>query len=630
MVTLMSKTRLLGIAALLATPLLAGPGRASTTSAIVFSADRAPSLSGEIYRVDPNGHRVNLTHSPSQDTRPAVSSDGKMVAFLSQRGNSVSVYEMGINGHGLVRIGPSLSPQGQFPYLAWQPHGNRVAFTGGGTVSSPRTGLWILQAGHKPLPVRGAEGGVRPSWSPDGRAVLVYSFNRRAAEVFSPNGRQLFTVPHAANFSSWSSGGLLAMATSAGLGVYDENGHRRFAASGQVSGGPAWSPDGHLVAAIVADKLEVLTQTGGVVLRKSLSGNHGVVWSGNTRVVLGAYGSCQCQAKSMDIRTGKISAASDLWFAPLSVDRTRAVETRKAGSQFALEVAPTAGGAAKTYAQVPGCYDDMVLGPAVDSVQFVGRSRSLLYASLCYEPFSQLYTVAPGGGTPRELPSASPYAIEPTLSPDGSQIAYSWARLTGLSCGGCPSQIRVANADGAGVRILTTPPDCTYDVSPTWSPDGRKLLYSQSDCNTAPELYTISAAGGSAQDLHIAGDDPAWGPSRIAYVDRDKSPGIWTANPDGSDPVRVASSGASPAWSVDGRLAYLSGKQGTTVVVGSTQVTLPFAQVTSLAWSPDGTRFVVTARTKDAPAPDVYTVKTDGTDPARLTTNYDASGVSWR
>jgi Tol biopolymer transport system component len=618
------------LAALLAIPLGVGSSRAATPSLILFSADRAPSLSGEIYRVDPNGHRVNLTHSPYQDTRPQVSTDGKSIAFLSQRGNSVSVYEMGIDGRGLVRIGPTLSPQGQFPYLAWQPHGRRVALTGGGTVSSPQANLWILQAGHQPIHVAGSKDGVQPRWSPDGRVVLVYTFGRRTALAFSPSGRPLFSVPGASNFSSWSSGGLLAIAAKPGLGIYDERGHRRFTASGEVSGGPAWSPNGSLLAAIVAHKLEVLTRTGGVVLRKPLSGNHGLVWNGDTRVVLGAYGSCQCQAKSLDIRTGKISAASDLWFAPLSADRKQAIEARKSGSQFAVDVAPTAGGAPKTYAHVPGCYSDMALGPAVDSLQFVGRSRSLLYASLCYEPFSQLYTVAPGGGTPRELTGAVPYAVEPALSPDGSHIAYSWARLTGLSCGGCPSQIRVVNADGTGEHTLTTPPDCTYDVSPTWSPDGTTILYSQSDCNTAPELYTISAAGGTAHDLHVAGASPASGPSRIAYVDRSKSPGIWTANPDGSDPVRVATSGVSPAWSADGRLAYLTGKQGTTVVVGSSQVTLPFAQVTSLAWSPDGTRFVVTARKNDAPALDVYTVKTDGSDPVRLTTNYDASGASWR
>lgn len=85
--------------------------------------------------------------------------------------------------------------------------------------------------------------------------------------------------------------------------------------------------------------------------------------------------------------------------------------------------------------------------------------------------------------------------------------------------------------------------------------------------------------------------------------------------------MKVAAKGNQPEWSSDGRLAYRIGGSGTTVVVGSTQVKLPFALVTSLAWSPDGTRFIVTARRKGSVVPDVYSVRTDATDPIRLTKN---------
>lgn len=618
------------VAALLAIPLGAASGRASAPSLIVFSADRAPSVSGEIYRLDPNGRRVDLSRSAYQDTRPLVSPDGRTVAFLSQRGRFVSVYEMGIDGRGLVRVGPSLSPQGQYPYLAWQPGGRRLALTGGGSDRSPQTSLWILQAGHRPIRVHGSERSIQPSWSPDGRVLLTFiggpTFAGGHSTAFSPSGRRLFTVPGSSPFSSWSSSDLLATRAGDGVGVYDESGRLRLKVPGQVSGGPVWSPDGRFLAAIVARKLEVVTSTGGVILRKPLSGRHGLVWNENGRVVLGGFGRFGDQQKSVDIRTGSVSSASDRWFAPLSADGKLAAVTSKHGIGFTIQVAPTAGGAGKTYSRVPGCYDYAALIAAVESLQFAGPSKSLVYASYCPEPFSRLYAETPGG-QPREITGAQPYATDPALSPDLARIAYSWARFTGLSCGGCASQIRLVGADGTGERVFTQPPDCTYDVSPTWSPNGAMILYSQSDCNTPPELYTIPAGGGASHDLHVAGDNPAWGPARIAYVNRNQAGGVWTANPDGSDQVRVAKTGTSPAWSTDGRLAYL---QGTTVVVGSTQVSLPFAQVTSLAWSPDGTRFVVTARNKDAAVPDLYIVNTDGSDPVRLTTNYDASGASWR
>jgi len=50
----------------------------------------------------------------------------------------------------------------------------------------------------------------------------------------------------------------------------------------------------------------------------------------------------------------------------------------------------------------------------------------------------------------------------------------------------------------------------------------------------------------------------------------------------------------------------------------------------ALAWSPDGTRLVVTARATATAPVDVYTVNPNGSDPIRLTQNYDAGGVTWR
>lgn len=203
------------------------------------------------------------------------------------------------------------------------------------------------------------------------------------------------------------------------------------------------------------------------------------------------------------------------------------------------------------------------------------------------------------------------------------------ADLTGLSCKGCSDGIRIADASGQPLRTLTNPDSCTFDDSPTWSPDAATILYSEETCDTTGELFTIPASGGTPHDLGIAGAQPAWGPSKIAYVGSNPSDvGLWTANPDGSDRVEVTPRGTHPAWSSDGRLAFLSGS--TLYVAGQSPVTLPFAQVLSLAWSPDGAHFVLTARRKQDIVPDVYIVDSDGTNPVRLTTNYDVFGASWR
>jgi Tol biopolymer transport system component len=626
----MSRAWLLGLPALLAILLCPAAGHASTPSLIVFSADRAPLVTGEIYRLDPSGHLVDLSNSPYQDTNPAVSSDGKRVAFVSDRGGKTAVYEVGIHGRGLVRVGPSLSPlsdAGCPAVLAWQPHGHVLAVTACANLNGR---LWIIRRGQKPLKLLQGKNGVEAlSWSPDGR-VLVASPFRGVFRAFGPDGRALWKADGSC-CGSWSTQGLFAvpLGSRVGFQVDDESGHVRFKASGSVSSNLAWSSGGRL-AIIRQNRLEVRTASGSLVFAKSVAGQHGLVWADDRRVIVGAYGSCLCKARAVDVRTGKVSSASANWFGPLSPDRKLAIVTPRAkpGKPFALGVARPAGGAIKTYARVGGCYGDGEWMPAATSVQFVGRSRSIVYQSwnYCDEPFANLYAIAPDGTGLRRLTNVQAQETQPAISPDGSEIAYVWADANGLSCKGCSDGIRVASADGTGQRTLTNPDDCTFDDSPTWSPDGSTILFSETGCDSAGEMYTVAVAGGPAHDLGVAGSEPAWGPSKIAYVGPH---GLWTANPDGSDPVQVAAVGNDPAWSTDGRLAYRIGRLGTTVVVGSTHVTLPFASVTSLAWSPEGTRFVVTARkTKTAPL-DVYAVRIDGTDPVQLTRNYDALGVSW-
>ncbi len=597
--------RSLALAAVAVTATVTAASGSATTSqgAIVFSADRAPSVSGEIYRLDPSGRRVDLSRSPYRDANPVVSPDGKRVAFVSDRIPKGAVYEVGIGGHGLHRV----SPQSRFGFdsstaLAWQPHGKRLA------AMTTASGLWILQPGHKTVRVRGVSGlAAAQPWSPDGRLLLTGTHGHSTTAV-TPRGREAWAVP-AAGAAAWSEQGLLAITDKKGsvVDVYDESGHLRFKARvGAHYGTPSWSPDGSRLAVLAWPRLREWTSNGELVLDRHVSTTTSIAWDALQRLIV-------------------VNHYHSRWLDPRSADGRLAIVTRKHGSGFTLGAAPVHGGRAKTYARIPGCWSDgNVWAAAAGPLQFAGRSIVYESRGYCDEPFSNLYSVAPDGSGPRRITNVQAQETQPALSPDGSEIAYVWAKFTGLSCAGCSDGIRIAGAGGQALRVLTNPENCTFDDSPTWSPDGSTILFSESGCDSPAELYTVPAAGGAVRDLGAAGAQPAWGPSRIAYVAR----GVWTANPDGTDAVRVGK-GSHPAWSADGRLAYLTGRSGTTVVVGSTQSQLPFVSVSSLAWSPDGTRFVVTARASGAAAPDVYTVRTDGTDPIRLTTNYDALNSAW-
>jgi Tol biopolymer transport system component len=637
--------------ALLAIPFVpAAAGRASTPSLIVFSADRAPLVSEQIYRLDPDGHRVDLSQGPTDDEEPVVSPDGKKVAFFSYRNSVIGygpqIFEMGIDGTQVRGMAPSLYEAGP---VVWQPHGERLATIAQSAINAPFT-LWILRWGHKPIRLvagggfGGGSGTTRePSWSPDGRVLVVWSgFKWRA---FSPSGRRLWT--HEGNRegaccdSSWSAHGLFAVTTEQKVRVYDESGRTQF--TGRLPtgrfGGPSWSPDGREVGVATGKFVEVWTARGRPVLRKRVPilGGHkpDTVWASDRRLVVRDH--ITGRQEGVDVSTGRFWNASTEWFDPRSADGKLAAVTSDAGADLAIGVAPVGGGATKVY----GAGTDCETGAWVRSLQFVGHSRSLVYESECNPGLlpSDLFAMAPDGTGLHEISGIEPNAAGAALSPDGTKIAYSWWSPAGED----GAEIRIVNVDGTEARVLATPPTgCGYgDVWPSWSPDGETILFTQlrdsssSDpaCVEPDELFTVPAAGGPVHDTGIAGYNAVWGPSRIAYLAPDSE--LTTANPDGSDPKVIAPAGQadSAAWSSDGHLAYTTGPSETPVVVDGSSVQLPFAEVTSLSWSPDGTRFVVTAleSTKGyLTATDVYTVNTDGTDPVRLTTGYNARGAEWR
>jgi Tol biopolymer transport system component len=645
----------------------AASGRAGSPSLIVFSADRAPQLSGEIYRVDPNGHRVNLSRSPAyRDVDPVVSPDGKRVAFLSDRSGRLGVYEVGIGGRGLVRVARSARlsyvnwPGDEGAELSWQPHGGRLAVASAGHNHD----VWIVRPGHRSVHVRSinridgwsAVDGRVHGWSPDGRVLLVsvdgVDANPDRELGLSASGQTLWTIRKVVGASgSWSAHGLLAITTGSdaagarhGIAVYDEARHLRFKVRFGVPDTRAyWSPDGSRLALASGRTLQVRTATGRLLLRKELKGLEqdlslgSVAWDGNSHVVVFGYPDSP-YPKIVDIRTGKTRTAPYRWSDPTSLDGKLAILTVPSGSVFWIQVARTAGGPPRTYTVVPGCDEDAVWHGDAGQFQFVPGGRSIIYTSICFSPLRHLYSVAADGGSVQRITTTLSDDIQPALSRDGSEIAYSRSPCAGVFCQ-ASSGIHVINVGGSGEHGITNQACGRYgttwpngDVAPTWSPDGTTILFSRRDCRDSHELHTVPASGGALQDLGIAGDEPAWGPSRIAYVDSNSPHRVWTANPDGSGPVRVGD-GFSPAWSGDGRLAYLTYPNGTTrgaiLVADSTRAALPFASVSSLNWSPDGTRLIVTARAKTTAPSDVYTVKPDGTDLVRLTTNYGASGASW-
>lgn len=370
------------------------------------SSNAATAPTGELYRVDPNGQRVELSQSPvSSVAEPLVSPDGKRVAFLGDRSNQEGIYEVGIDGSGLVQVAqdvpvraPGYGPVEGGAYLAWQPRGGRLAVVPRGFEGA----VWIARPGAASLHVRNATGlATWPTnaWSPDGRVLAVDASNHQGSFVreltVSPDGHVLWTVRNVdQGEGAWSARGLFAITVGGELAgahqavaVYDAAGHLQFKVGfGVAYAHSAWSPNGRRIALYTEHGLQVRTATGRLLLRKRLAHRLGwgdLGWLGNDRLVLVGYGTCGCHVRSVDVRTGRVSGASDRFDSWTSQDNRRAIVRTPSGTGFAIQVAPTAGGPPQTYTSVASCNDNGTLVPDAGQFQFVPDSRSIVYVSVC-------------------------------------------------------------------------------------------------------------------------------------------------------------------------------------------------------------------------------------------------------
>ena len=139
--------------------------------------------------------------------------------------------------------------------------------------------------------------------------------------------------------------------------------------------------------------------------------------------------------------------------------------------------------------------------------------------------------------------------FDPSWRPDGRKLAFVSDRLTPTTPGPNPDvEIFVMNADGSGVRQLTV--NDVVDESPSWSPDGRRLVFHR-NLNPAVEqgdyehgnyeVFTMRADGTHQRNLTNSPNSqelwPDWSPNgrRIALnSNRDGDHEIYTMRPDGS------------------------------------------------------------------------------------------------
>lgn len=164
----------------------------------------------------------------------------------------------------------------------------------------------------------------------------------------------------------------------------------------------------------------------------------------------------------------------------------------------------------------------------------------------------------------RVLTSDSGSETQPSLSPDGSQVAFASGGPDGSNT---DIFVKLVGA-GSALRLTTDP---AADVGPAWSPDGKRIAFLRGGAGRIPAIYLISALGGDERKLvevpRAPGHPLSWSPDGkwLAFSrGRGESAGIYLMPVEGGESKRITHPQAPaydsfPVFSPDGRWLAFSG-----------------------------------------------------------------------
>ena len=166
----------------------------------------------------------------------------------------------------------------------------------------------------------------------------------------------------------------------------------------------------------------------------------------------------------------------------------------------------------------------------------------------------EIYVMDTDGKNQRNLTKSPHLEWYPSWSPDGKRIAFTSNGEGGLAIKAGNLEIYVMDADGGNPRNLTN--NRRHDRDPSWSPDGKRIVYTSSRDRNA-EIYVMDADGGNRRNLTKSpkGDsEPSWSPDGkwIAFVsNRDGNDEIYVMDADGKNQRNLTNNphaDTDPAW----------------------------------------------------------------------------------
>jgi Tol biopolymer transport system component len=393
-------------------------------------------LLGDIYTLPIAGGEAKLiSGGMAFDSQPKFSSDGKWIAFLSDRDGNENVWTMRADGSDAKQI--SKDPSGEFASPSWSPDGNYVFVSKAGFgINTFEIWMYHVQGGS----------GVQVTKAKPAPATPRAERHNALGVVASADGKYLYYAMRHGGFSYNAQLPLWQIA-------------RRDRKTGdedvllqqlESSFRPVLSPDGTQILYVTRYETE-----SGLRVRNLQSGDDRWVKYPITR----------------DDQESRFTR--DLFPGYAFLPDGKEVVYNQDGKIRRLNLATGTDTVIPFSAKV-----SQELGPKLDFPQRVeeGTVKARLIQDpaespdgkqLAFSALTHLYTLDLPGGKPRRVTTGNARQFQPAWSPDGKMIAYvTWSSEGGQlwkvpAAGGAPQQL----SKSAGVYS-----------NPAWSPDGTKIV----------------------------------------------------------------------------------------------------------------------------------------------------------
>ena len=479
------------------------------------------------------GRISRITAQPGLEVHPALSPDGKLLAFAAGPSGRLRIHVRHLAGGRTIAVTDGTLGDEHWP--KWSPEGSRLGFEAGDAIYV----VPPLGGSAKPLLTRSdPDGPSFLAWSPDG-ARLAYA-RGNTIEVLATEGGATTIIPTAdqPHSLSWSrDGSRLAFVLGNAAFAYAVNAIGNIAPSSiwmvRGSGGqpqqvtdaaslntsPVWMPDGKSLL-FISDR-----EGSRDLYRADLSDGRSV------RLTAGL--SLHTIDLSRDGRTltyAGFTEYANIWSLPIPAQ----------GSADLSESRPLTAGH--------------------QSIEGIALSRDGQWLAFDSDRAGRqaIYRMPVAGGEPVPIVDSSGDDFMPAWSPDGREIAYYGFRQ---------GRRRLFVSPVAGGAPAAVAPDSSNQRFPDWAPDGRRLVF-HSDRTGRFELYVVAREtdggwGEPHQLTNDGGQEARWSPdgTAIVYV---RGTGLWLVAPTGGAPRLLIDTGEQAAphqpllaqWGPDGHSVY--------------------------------------------------------------------------